>query len=187
MRGLIFAALALMAIAGPAAAATDLTGSTVTVQLYYPNDSTPYAGGSAVTTAVGPGVEVGPGTLVAGRPWTFDIGPGSILFEPNETLCCYDNAQPFNGWELSFTGLTKNIASVTLDPSSTFAPTSLYRVGNTVFLNYKGGSPVNGQFALFNVTLVPEPSTWAMMLVGLLGLGAALRLSRRRSAVAATA
>jgi hypothetical protein len=38
----------------------------------------------------------------------------------------------------------------------------------------------NLTFSLTGVSGVPEPSTWAMMLVGFLGLGLALRQSRRR-------
>jgi hypothetical protein len=36
----------------------------------------------------------------------------------------------------------------------------------------------------FNITAVPEPATWAMMLVGFGGIGAAMRRSRRNQAVA---
>jgi hypothetical protein len=43
----------------------------------------------------------------------------------------------------------------------------------------------NGAFG-FNLSAVPEPATWAMMLLGLFGLGATVRRSRRRQ-VGATA
>jgi hypothetical protein len=47
------------------------------------------------------------------------------------------------------------------------------------------GYPQNGTPGTFSVTAVPEPATWAMMLVGFGGLGAAMR--SRRKLVAATA
>jgi hypothetical protein len=44
--------------------------------------------------------------------------------------------------------------------------------------------PFNAAFSLTGVSTVPEPSTWAMMLLGFLGLGFAFRLSRRKVAFA---
>ncbi|THD53370.1 MAG: PEP-CTERM sorting domain-containing protein [Phenylobacterium sp.] len=54
--------------------------------------------------------------------------------------------------------------------------------------NY-GGDYGNGRLDLTisNGGAVPEPASWALMLVGFGGLGAALRGSRRRAAAAATA
>jgi hypothetical protein len=50
--------------------------------------------------------------------------------------------------------------------------------------NYTGGFVLN--FTLFGspVAAVPEPSTWAMMLIGFAGLGFAFRQSRRRASLA---
>ena len=49
-----------------------------------------------------------------------------------------------------------------------------------------GGNPtgLNVQFLDSTVGVVPEPATWSMMLIGFGGLGAMLRTSRRRQALA---
>ena len=72
------------------------------------------------------------------------------------------NADPFTTHTYSFTTAT---------------------AGNLVFTD---SGPSNQQGNLLDnvsLTAVPEPASWAMMIVGLFGLGAALR---RRNATAAT-
>ena len=44
--------------------------------------------------------------------------------------------------------------------------------------------PFNAAFSLTGVSTVPEPSTWAMMLLGFAGLGFAFHRSRRKLATA---
>jgi hypothetical protein len=44
------------------------------------------------------------------------------------------------------------------------------------------GYPQNGQPITLNISAVPEPGVWAMMLVGAALMGASLRLSKRREA-----
>jgi PEP-CTERM motif len=71
--------------------------------------------------------------------------------------------------------------SVAVDPISKeiFVPFSA-NAGNTVF------GCQNGCIGVFSdvATAVPEPSTWAMMLIGFLGLGFAFRQSRRKVSLA---
>ena len=75
-------------------------------------------------------------------------------------------------------------------------PGLLFDVGSTEFniYNSAGGFPngdiianannnFGGSSGTFNLTAVPEPATWAMMLVGFGGLGVAMR-SRRKMATA---
>ena len=56
----------------------------------------------------------------------------------------------------------------------------------SVFVSYQfQGYSGNQIFASVAAGGVPEPSTWAMMMIGVAGLGAAMRMGRRRSALAA--
>jgi hypothetical protein len=49
-----------------------------------------------------------------------------------------------------------------------------------------GGNPAEGnELTAVSLTALPEPMTWALMLVGFAGIGGALRVGRRRLAIAA--
>ena len=70
------------------------------------------------------------------------------------------------------------------DPLTLYTYTFTTTGGNLVFTE-NGPSNQQGNI-LDNVTLssVPEPATWALMLIGFGGLGAAMRVSRRKAALA---
>ena len=53
--------------------------------------------------------------------------------------------------------------------------------GNQVFVNFGAGTP-GDYIRVLTTSALPEPSTWAMMLLGFLAIGGALR-SRRRNEV----
>jgi hypothetical protein len=83
-----------------------------------------------------------------------------------------------------FQNIPTNITahSVSVDP-----------ISGEVFVPYGASTPTftntvcpNGCIAVFQdvSTAVPEPSTWAMMLLGFAGLGFAFRQSRRKEAIA---
>jgi hypothetical protein len=112
-------------------------------------------------------------------------GPGTGTFTSSPTATGQDGLGTFHqgitdsatgGTTLSFTVLNETIANLALstnppgDTSALFAADVMGTVtGNTG--NIGGGTLVAG---------VPEPSTWAMMLLGFLGLGFAFRQSRRK-------
>lgn len=129
-------------------------------------------------------------------PTTEGIDLGNFLFSFTANSVTYTdgydgayNTVPqsgFNGFVLTFTGAPK-ITSVSLDPSSQQTPVLTFDA-NQILLDFNGGVQVVGQTVTVDVSTsaVPEPATWAVMLVGFGGLGAAMRVTRRRR-IAATA
>jgi hypothetical protein len=100
---------------------------------------------------------------------TFDAGGGTYT------------PATFNG--VVITDLTNSlITGATLDPSSTLVPFGITFTGDSVSLNLQGLSvPSVSDTVLVDVSFssaVPEPSTWAMMILGFLGVG--LLAYRRR-------
>ena len=132
-----------------------LTGAQATIELYYPNKSTPYAGGAHPSVVVGPGAKIESGSIVAGRPWEFDFGAKTIRFRPHEATPYDGPPATFNGWVISFTGLKRDIAKVTLDKTSTFAPHDVTWTKDRIFLNYMGRVAGVRKSALFDVTFAP--------------------------------
>jgi hypothetical protein len=76
---------------------------------------------------------------------------------------------------------SKNLLPLAASAPTTAIPTSVV-IGPGVYdLWY---AEVNGLPAVLQASAVPEPSTWAMMLLGFVGLGFAFRQSRRKVSMA---
>jgi hypothetical protein len=128
------------------------------------------------------GMDVALGALL-----TVDITfPG--LSGPFNTLGPQNSAPP-NGW--TFTA-GNGFDDLTLDFTTTPTPGSLvgFAGGTITGLQVDERVTMNGTLLLYTVqsggsiTAVPEPATWAMMLLGFAGLGFAFRRSRRKAAFA---
>ena len=183
-------AFALTAIANPAQAA-DLTGTNVDVTWLFPDASTIYA---TQTFAVGPGVELTcPGGGVGGGlcsgfvdSSTIDLGVDTLALAITGGTAPWSGAA-FNGYE--FSGLSAGGLWSGYSLTTNFAGLDASRISFTpdaVRVNMQGIAPSQGQS--FTITLlsaaVPEPATWAMMLVGFGAVGVSMRRHKRRLALA---
>lgn len=166
-----FAALAgLMMITF--AAQAGMLGSTVSVDFFYPDTSSLYcSNGSAV---VGGGVEY-PSSCSGFAPVAIDI---------SDTWISVDTGG--SSWSPgSFNGIHLTVLSGPGIMSASYAGGTMGYTGLTVdsgslWLNFAGVSP--GGEAHFLIATVPEPGTYALMGLGLLGVAAIAR--RRRSQTA---
>ena len=170
---------AVLALAGAAPAfAAGFAGDTVNGTYYYPDTGSVYEDdGSAVaptsfffntgfpnTTAT-----VGDTQITI----SFDAGGGAF------------NGTSFNGPVI--TDLTSSrITGVTLDAATTlagFTASDLSFTSNSVSFNLEGlWVPDASNIVVADIQFgggVPEPATWALMLVGFAGLGATLRSGRK--------
>ena len=171
----VAATVAATVSATPAHAASFL-GSTVDVTYYLPDSSTPYPGSSG-DYVVGAGVEV---PNLVGEV-SLDISASSILvnFFREATFSNY----AFNGWVLS--DQSNNLAAitgVTINPASTlggFNQSNVSWSADSISVNWSGLSFTSETILLLDVTFastaVPEPGTWAMMLIGFGAMGLYLR------------
>jgi len=116
---------------------------------------------------------------------TFNLGGGGgdvLYLSPAGTKAT--NVDGYVPSDISFAGGTENlVVPITLTGSDTlsFSYTSLSGNGYAGFQ----GLGDEGWGIQDVVVSVPEPATWAMMLVGFGGLGATLRRARAKQAVAA--
>lgn len=180
------AACALLTFA-PASAAT-LVGDSLTVSYRFPDVDTVYgfATPTPASFIVGPGVE----SVVDVEGVTnivIDFGASSLVIDFNTILSNPSwTGTPFNGVLFQGPGAAKIIgASVVSTTMAGFDNSRLYFSGGDFGLNWQGLSYDSGTSISVGLNLapeVPEPSTWAMMLLGFAVLGVALR--QRRLALA---
>jgi hypothetical protein len=85
------------------------------------------------------------------------------------------NPGTFNGGVFSFAGAPR-ITGVSVDPSSTFFPVGLTFTDSSILVNNAGLRFTSGSTLLLNVSMVPEPTSAALLAAGLL----AVLLAKRR-------
>lgn len=150
-------------------------------------------------TAPGAGANLTNGR--GGDDWSYTFtasGDGLITLSYDETLA---SGNPFGlqGWAVDFTGSGSGAPVLnTISPEQSGVFTGMLLAGQTYSIGLNGnpniGVAAQGDYAgrmdgVFNWKIsyggVPEPSTWAMMLLGVGLLGAAMRMRRGREAAAA--
>ncbi|HEX4739824.1 MAG TPA: PEPxxWA-CTERM sorting domain-containing protein [Caulobacteraceae bacterium] len=182
MKAILTTALAASLAAGSAFAA-GFTGDTVDGAYHFPDTSTVVldGGGAVAPTSFFFSTGLPNTTATVGATQitlSFDAGGGTF------------NPASFSG--VVITDLTEaDITGVTLDPSTSvpgFTASDLSFTSDSVSLNLQGlGVPSANDIVVADVSFggVPEPASWALMLLGVGAVGGALRLSRRRDAVTA--
>lgn len=126
-----------------------------------------------------------PVTIGAGTEFGFRDGANLDIanFTDSQLIIAdivFSNASP---WTMTFTSLTPGLFGGLSLNTSNFVPGLTYGLaGDTITINWGGTSTQNSFQATFDVAsqgAVPEPATWAMMLLGFGFVGGAMR-SRRR-------
>jgi hypothetical protein len=147
-----------------------MLGSTVDLDWYYPDSSTLYcANGAAV---VGGGVEYPAGCL-GFSPVSIDItDSGMTVTNPVGWA-----TGAFNGFNLSVLAGPGISAASYL--GGTMGNTGLTLDASGLWVNFAGQG---GGTAYFSVTAIPEPGTYALLGLGLLGVAAAAQRRRRADA-----
>ncbi|MGB6450795.1 MAG: DUF642 domain-containing protein [Steroidobacteraceae bacterium] len=151
-------------------------GSTFAVDLTGQANNKPYGGiEQTITTVAGEGYEL-TFDLGASTYWNSSgFGAAALTASANGTSLL--NSQLFTLTPDSTNEWVTDTLSFTADSSST---TIEFLADSSYTSKYVGLDNVN-----VNVSAVPEPSTWTMLLAGLGGLAAAIRFRRKR--VSATA
>jgi hypothetical protein len=180
--GSFFSVLGVQAHAG-------LINADSTVDIFFGSQtSQPYT--SQIFSTAAPG----PFSLAAAIPPTnfhntepYNIGADAGFWFSDTTVTIYNNyndptvpapfVDPYTTFDFKFTN--ENISSVAIDQSTAanFLPATLTLLGPdefTVFIN--GADPAYLDTLVIDVTTgsvgaVPEPSTWAMMILGFAGIG----------------
>jgi hypothetical protein len=177
-----FLAIGLFSLAAPAAAAS-LVGSSMDVSYRFPDIDTVYVDGNPSVSpfVVGAGIE----STVNVEDVTFidvDFGASSLIITFNTTLSNPTwNITSFNGllFEGPGAGLIAS-ATVVFTDMTGFDDSRILLSGGRLGLNWNGLSYQDGDTIEIAFGLVPEASTWAMLIAGFGLVGAAAR--RRRPA-----
>jgi hypothetical protein len=176
-------ALALRSTCAIAQSGEFLIGSTVTLKGYYPDLATLSLSHPAnPATVMDPGVEFDPYTLPVGGsvPWRVDIDNSRVVLM-HLSDANLSGPAAFGGFVFEFSGLPKNIASVSLDPASTLSPFAAWSENNSVFVNYQGLGIIRLSTTILNVIGVPEPSSTALFSICVIGIVTQIQQTGRRA------
>lgn len=170
-------ALSALLIAAPASA--QLAGTGITGSVQFGSDLKNYfdaahgyvpAGygnsGGSTTVSIGSGTEFG---------FADDANTDTANFTDNQLILTDVSTQGTNEATYMFTALRSGAFSNVSLVSSSFSGLTYSVAGDTLTIGY----PVNRQSGTFAATFdimpaVPEPATWAMMLLGFAGIGVAM-------------
>jgi hypothetical protein len=124
----------------------------------------------------------------ANTEFTFSFWLASVYPSSPANLNLWINGEKLNGVNFAALGGESNLGAW-----QNFSYSGVSGAGGiaSIWLTNNNLEPSGNDFALDDMSLsgtaVPEPSSWALMLLGFGGLGAMLRTSRRRAMAVATA
>lgn len=176
MRRLLLLALAIAGgISAPVHAG--LIGATVDVPAYYPDTASIFKDpGSRIVDATT--VEYPLGSYSGySDALAIDLTDTQLILSAANGLF-FDDGVSFNGFVLELlSGAT--LVSASLAANSDFDPVITTK-GNSVFLNYAGAAPLEGQQSIIDIVArstnqVPEPGTVTLLALALAGLAATAR------------
>jgi hypothetical protein len=165
----------LFSVFASSASAAIFDGQTLQYQYYFSDLSSPYSNASNGNYVVGGGVEIA--NIVDGSG-TLDLQ--GDRFVANITDTSWFNTGAFNGFRITdINGTIADFTSFTFGSNTSLsgAPVLTWDANN-LWANFSGLTFVPGQFELVVTAAVPEPETYAMLLVGLGLIGF---MARRRN------
>jgi hypothetical protein len=122
-----------------------------------------------LTATVGPGVEFPFGSLLSTSnqvdPVPASIDVGATTLQISYTAVATALPGGFNGYVFSFVGAPA-ITGVSADPTSTYSPVLSFNA-NTIFVNEAGLELTPSSRVLINISAVPEPAAYGLLLGGL--------------------
>ncbi len=196
---------AVVALASPAHAS--LVGQQILGSLKFQGDSKDYFDPANGLVPAGYGNVTGPLVTVAGLGHSFGFEDVAILDGSNFSnfsgadsfldLATRSMGPGLKSWEQTFTSVAPGLFNTLTLVSNSYSGLTYSLVGDTITLDWGGspGGPSIAYDARFIVHRdaevppppgVPEPASWALMILGFGGIGAALR-RRRRWALPASA
>jgi hypothetical protein len=160
---------AAVSLGGATAQAAIAIGDTIDITYHFPDSSTVYQDNQ--TTFAGDGTTL---PIIYTGTATFD----SNLITLTQNAGWSYTPAAFNGVQLSDLTNPGAFAGWGVRPSSTMTGFSESASGGSLYVNWEGVTTFDGATVVLGPG-VPEPATWAMMLLGVGAIGAVARRQRR--------
>jgi len=186
----LVAATAALAVGTPASAATLLDVTNMPTQFVTPESFT-FTADSASTAINFQGYQL-PGTLAVVNIFFGATGSTTNLLGLNFTGTASGCSAPFNTFGQGSVSAVTGVHDLTFGGTCEGSYDTLSQIVNTTIgasytLNFsftnvgQGGNGLRVSTGALPAGAVPEPATWAMMLLGFGGMGFALRRTRKRN------